>query len=102
MRVVLGAMGLFVMLTLVALSACSLAPASTKKAPHPGMPQATPGAIGTPTAPAAALALPERLVIAAIGVNASIEAVGVKVNGDLATPTHDQWGDVGWYEAGPP
>jgi LPXTG-site transpeptidase (sortase) family protein len=42
-----------------------------------------------------------RLVIPAIGINASVEAVGVQANGDMATPTHNPWEDVGWYNGGP-
>ncbi len=44
---------------------------------------------------------PARLVISAIGVNASVEPVGVQANGDLATPTQSPWENVGWYSAGP-
>jgi len=41
------------------------------------------------------------LVIPAIGVNASIEPVGVLSNGDLAVPTQNPWDGVGWYQYGP-
>jgi sortase (surface protein transpeptidase) len=44
---------------------------------------------------------PVRLIISAIGINALVESVGVHANGDLATPTHSPWEDVGWYNAGP-
>ncbi|HVB21765.1 MAG TPA: class F sortase [Ktedonobacteraceae bacterium] len=44
---------------------------------------------------------PERLVIPSIGVNAPVEMVGILNNGDLATPTHDPWNDVGWFVSGP-
>lgn len=44
---------------------------------------------------------PVRLVIPAIGVNASVETVGILNNGDLATPTRSPWTDVGWFVSGP-
>jgi sortase (surface protein transpeptidase) len=44
---------------------------------------------------------PVRLVIAAIGVNAPVEAVEILSNGELATPGQSPWNDVGWYEPGP-
>ncbi len=47
-----------------------------------------------------ALADPVRLIIPSIGVNATVETVGILNNGDLATPTRSPWTDVGWYESG--
>src|ERR1017187_7569391 len=44
---------------------------------------------------------PVRLVIPSIGVNASVETVGILNNGDLATPTRSPWEDVGWFVSGP-
>lgn len=44
---------------------------------------------------------PVRLIIPSIGVNASVEHVGILNNGDLATPTASPWTDVGWYVSGP-
>jgi hypothetical protein len=44
---------------------------------------------------------PVRLVIAAIDVNAPVEAVEILSNGELATPGQSPWNDVGWYEPGP-
>lgn len=44
---------------------------------------------------------PIRLLIPSINVNASVEALGILANGDLATPTRDPWEDVGWYNGGP-
>ncbi len=52
------------------------------------------GTVGASTAPA-------RLLIPAIGINASVESLGILPNGDLATPTHSPWEDVGWYDSGP-
>ncbi len=44
---------------------------------------------------------PVRLVIPSIGVNTSVETVGILNNGDLATPSHSPWDDVGWFVSGP-
>ena len=41
------------------------------------------------------------LVIPTIGVNASIEPVGVLSDGNLAVPTRKPWDGVGWYQYGP-
>ncbi len=41
------------------------------------------------------------LIIPTIGVNASIEPVGVLSDGDLAVPTQKPWDGVGWYQNGP-
>ena len=47
------------------------------------------------------LLLPVRLVIPAIEINVSIESVGIRPDGNLATPAHNPWEDVGWYDLGP-
>ncbi len=44
---------------------------------------------------------PTRLVIAAIGLDAPIESVGILANGDLDTAHASPWLDVGWYNQGP-
>ncbi len=41
------------------------------------------------------------LIIPTLGVNASIEPVGVLADGDLAVPTQKPWDGVGWYQYGP-
>lgn len=41
------------------------------------------------------------LIIPTIGVNTSIEPVGVLSDGDLAVPTQNPWDGVGWYQYGP-
>lgn len=41
------------------------------------------------------------LIIPTIGVNASIEPVGVLSDGNLAVPTRNPWDGVGWYQYGP-
>jgi len=45
--------------------------------------------------------VPMRLNIPAIGVNSFVESLGLRSNGDLATPTYNPWDDVGWYDLGP-
>lgn len=45
--------------------------------------------------------VPIRLSIPAIGVNAFVESLGLRSNGDLTTPTRSPWDDVGWYDLGP-
>lgn len=70
---------------------------------------ATGPAVATPTATSIALPAPApatsqrplRLMIPTIGVNASIEQVGILPNGNLATPTGHPWDDTGWYAQGP-
>ena len=52
----------------------------------------------TPTV--ATMSKPTRLVISAVGIDASIESVGIQANGDLATPTQSPWENVGWYHLG--
>jgi hypothetical protein len=47
------------------------------------------------------LLIPVRLVIPAIGINASVESVGIRPDGNLATPVQHPWEDVGWYNLGP-
>jgi sortase (surface protein transpeptidase) len=47
------------------------------------------------------MAVPLRLLIPIIGVNAAIEQVGIADNGDLDTPSLSPWTDTGWYVDGP-
>lgn len=95
---------------LLILAACSSPVASstesdTKQASHGKT--ATPGVPATQLANRAVhpitptLVIPVRLIISAIGINALIESVGVRSDGDLATPTRHPWDDVGWYSLGP-
>ncbi len=35
------------------------------------------------------------------GIDALIKSVGVRPDGNLATPTQNPWEDVGWYDLGP-
>jgi LPXTG-site transpeptidase (sortase) family protein len=45
--------------------------------------------------------IPIRVKIPAIGIDGFIELVGIRPNGDLATPTQNPWEDMGWYDMGP-
>lgn len=44
---------------------------------------------------------PTHLIISAIHLDAAVEMVGLKANGDLGTPQVYPLDDVGWYEMGP-
>ena len=90
------------------LAACS-SPAvfstepGTKQASHaktatPGVPTTQAGNRAVRPKP---LVIPERLVISSIGINTLVESVGIRSDGDMATPTRDPWDDVGWYSLGP-
>ncbi len=63
----------------------------------PAQTSGTSGAVASPTSyrPGG------RLVIPTIGVDASIEPVGVSSDGNLAVPTQKPWDGVGWYQYGP-
>ena len=61
---------------------------------------------GLSLAPSTAIRIPVpppfvRLLVPAIGVNASIESVGVRPDGAMETPAQRPWNDVGWYNSGP-
>ncbi|RJQ33718.1 class F sortase [Candidatus Parcubacteria bacterium] len=51
-----------------------------------------------PAARAESTALPERLVIPSINVDAAVQQVGIKGDGSMATPS--SFADVGWYKYG--
>jgi LPXTG-site transpeptidase (sortase) family protein len=97
LRAVLLRFCLLAVLLVLALSACAM---GVTRVPIPHGP---PLPTSSPATPKAVPGQPDpvRLVIAAIGVNAVVESVGVKANGDLETPTHNPWEDVGWYSTGP-
>lgn len=99
LRVVVVLFRLLAVLILFSLSACGTAAASS----HATVLSPTSSPVARTVTPTAQPAQPKpmRLVISAIGINAPVESVGVKANGDLATPTHNPWVDVGWYNAGP-
>ncbi len=41
-----------------------------------------------------------KLIIPSIGINASVEVVGIDKQGHMATPQGNPWDNVGWYQAG--
>ena len=106
MRMVRLPLWLIVLTLALTLGGCGLLPtletgtahtspshaASTPTVEAPIVPSV--GTVGASTTPA-------RLLIPAIGINASVESLGILPNGDLATPTHSPWEDVGWYDGGP-
>lgn len=80
-------------------------PLASKPVTHgtqqPRRPPATPTPTQLLTQQSDPAANPVRLLIPSIGVNATVEHVGILNNGDLATPTASPWTDVGWYVSGP-
>jgi LPXTG-site transpeptidase (sortase) family protein len=92
----------------LALSACgttalsaTLSPTPEPTLQKPTKPTPVPSpTIATPI-PTPSVSTPTRLLIPSIGVDASVENIGVLPNGDLATPTQSPWEDVGWYHLGP-
>lgn len=89
-----------VLVLLLSLCGCGLTgapPTSQLRDGHPlllgeaSLPDRSPHSVGVPL----------RLRIPAIGVDATVEAVGVAANGELEVPTRQPWSDVGWYRLGP-
>ena len=93
------------LLLLLLLSACSSTVAETPalhpEQVHTGGGTPTPTVLATRPASPKEQPAPLRLVIPAVGINASVEMVGVRSDGELATPGRDPWDDVGWYDLGP-
>jgi len=87
------------------LSACGTATVSTMQKPAPAV-EVSPTVKASPTdtsvkpRPTPDVGTPTRLIVPAIGVNASIENIGILPNGDLATPTKSPWENAGWYYQG--
>jgi hypothetical protein len=88
------------------LSACGTATVSTMQKAAPAV-EVSPTVNASPTdtsarhsPPTPDVGTPTRLIVPAIGVNASIENIGILPNGDLATPTKSPWEDAGWYYQG--
>lgn len=108
MRALKVALTVCIMMLAIILSGCgTLAMQEVHSATHVDVPATTRQSNIKPT-PTQLLkpqsnttADPVRLVIPSIGVNASVETVGILNNGDLATPTHSPWNDVGWFVSGP-
>ena len=81
-----------------ASTAAELKQASQGKPPLPGVSASRTGNDVLHPMPALT---PLRLVVAAVGIDARIEPVGVQPDSELATPPRDPWDDVGWYHLGP-
>ena len=96
MRVMRQPLCFIALILAVALDGCGLSSASQTAKPTVAV---TPSVLSTGTLKV--IVNPTRLIIPAIGVNASIEQVGMLSNGDMATPTQNPWENVGWYKAGP-
>ena len=103
----------FVLLLLMLLSACGTtnrAATTQKVLTRTSTPftkiTASPTTLPTPQptltpVPTPSVALPARLIIPRIGVNAPVENVGITTTGDLQTPQKNPWTGVGWYSNGP-
>jgi len=59
----------------------------------------SPDTFATPVA--SDVALPTRLIIPSIKVDAPIESLGLLSTGNMDTPHQTPWTDVGWYNGGP-
>lgn len=95
------------LLALMLLFLLSAQDSSISDVAQPGAAQANSDGLYQPESPliragnAGESLVPLRLNIPAIGVNAFVESLGLRSNGDLATPTQHPWDDVGWYDLGP-
>ena len=93
---------LYALATMLMLSACSRSVNAGEGLPAKQIEQgSTPTPVVLATHPASTREQPVRLVIPAAGIAASIEAVGIRSDGELATPTQNTWEHVGWYDLGP-
>ncbi len=95
---------LLAFMLVLALAACGSVSTSLAEVPNVGAPhadRASPGSTVLPQRPVDQEANPVRLIIPAIGINAFVEPVGIRPNGEMATPTLNPWDDVGWYKEGP-
>ncbi len=87
------------LLLLLLLSSCGQPAAKTAPPrPSPAV-QHTPLATVSPSADTEAV--PVRLLIPAIRVDAPVEDVGITASGDLGVPRRNPWEDTGWYQDGP-
>ncbi len=64
----------------------------------PALPRGPTGPAHSAASPSADVSPPTRLTISAIGVDTSLEALGLLPDGTLQAPS--QWGEAGWYAAG--
>ena len=85
------------------LAGCSQESATQPVLPHAAQQTPVVHETASPVRPSIVdrYAVPVRLVIPAVAIDASIEEVGVTSDGDLATPVRNPWENTGWYEFGP-
>ncbi len=103
MRAVRLTLYFFAFTMVLTLGGCDLSPISQTTLPRASPSTPSQDAKATPflTSKGNRKAIPARLLIPVIHVNASIEAVGITPDGELAVPTQNPWEDVGWYASGP-
>ena len=105
MRAVRLSLCFFALILALALSGCDQTPTAQGKQQNVSPPVVRhllrPTATAGGHAHVEENANPAHLLIPTIGINASIETVGVSPNGDLAIPTQNPWEHVGWYDLGP-
>src|SRR5438876_11041606 len=95
-------MCLLAIIVVLALSACNSVSTSEELETHISHSQnAKSQPTVLPIRKTDAALIPVRLIIPVITINASVEWVGTQSNADLATPMHNPWEDVGWYNLGP-
>src|SRR5213596_2132526 len=104
MRMVRLPFCVFALIVILILSACSSTVAETPQLhtehANDGS-TVTPTILATATQPGNTKTDPIRLVVPAVGVNAFVEMVGIRSDGELAVPAQNPWEDVGWYGLGP-
>lgn len=93
---------LFALMIVLALSSCgSASTAEVRVTPVSQITSAGAAPALLPKEKPDTLVRPERLLIPTLEISAPVEAVGTQPNADLATPAHNPWEDVGWYDQGP-
>src|SRR3989442_1162638 len=109
MRAIRPNLSCFALMVALILGGCARSNSSQTVLPHASPPvvhysiSSTPTSSSTPTPTSSSQikAAPARLLIPTIGVNASIETVGLTPEGDLGVPARNPWENVGWYNSGP-
>jgi sortase (surface protein transpeptidase) len=95
---------LLALIIVLTLAACGSVQTSIAEAPEVRTPHAvnaSPVSTAQPLHPVNMAAVPMRLIIPSVGIDAYVEQVGIQPNSDMATPMLNPWEDVGWYDGGP-
>ena len=95
---------LLALVIVLTLAACGSAQTSFAEAPEVRTPHAfsaSPVSTAQPLHSVNVAAVPLRLIIPSVGIDAYVEQVGIQPNADMATPMLNRWEDAGWYEGGP-